>query len=75
MRPETLIQKLFAIERAIGNASPAALRAMVIDAQETALRMDLDQLHDIDGTRRRIDNHRGSALRESGGESKVSRGV
>jgi hypothetical protein len=37
--------------------------------------MDLDQLHDIDGIRRRIDNHRGSALRESGGESKVSRGV
>jgi hypothetical protein len=78
MRPETLIQKLFAIERAIGNASPAALRAMVIDAQETALRMDLDNLHEMDGLRRRPDKNRHEAPSECGGtndSSKLSRGA
>jgi hypothetical protein len=54
MTPEPLIQKLFAIERAIGIATPGVLRAMVIDAQETALRMDLDNLHEIDAIRRRL---------------------
>jgi len=47
MHPETLIKKLFAIERAIGNASAAQLRAMVIEAQEAALRMELDNLRGI----------------------------
>jgi len=54
MRPEPLIQKLFAIERAIGIAAPGVLRAMVIDAQETALRMDLENLHEFDAIRRRL---------------------
>ena len=54
MTPEPLIQKLFAIERAIGVAAPGVLRAMVIDAQETALRMDLENLHEIDAIRRRL---------------------
>ena len=48
MHPEPLIQKLFAIERAIGNVQPAQLRAMVVDAEEAALRLDLDNLHSID---------------------------
>ena len=54
MKPEPLIQKLFALERAIGIASSAVLRTMVIDAQETALRMDLENLHEIDAIRRRL---------------------
>ena len=62
MTPEPLIQKLFAIERAIGHMTPAALRALVIDAQETALRMDLDNLHDIDTLRRRLEAHEAALL-------------
>jgi len=58
MKPEPLIQKLFAIERAIGRVSSATLRAMVIDAQESALRMDLDNLHDIDTLRRHLEERR-----------------
>jgi hypothetical protein len=54
MTPEPLIQKLFAIERAIGTTTPGVLRAMVIDAQETALRMDLDNLQEIDAIQRRF---------------------
>jgi len=54
MKPEPLIQKLFAIERAIGIASSAVLRTMVIDAQETALRMDLESLREIDAIGRRL---------------------
>jgi hypothetical protein len=55
MKPEPLIQKLFAIERAIDNTSPAELRAMVIDAQETVLRMDLERLQDIEHIRHRLE--------------------
>jgi hypothetical protein len=44
MKPDSLIQKLFAIERAIGNSDPEALRAMVIDAEESALAMELESL-------------------------------
>ena len=44
MISEPLIQKLFAIERAIGQVPPAALRAMVIEAEEAALRMELDSV-------------------------------
>jgi hypothetical protein len=54
MRPEPLIQKLFAIERAIGSVQPAQLRAMVVDAEEAALRLDLDNLHCIDELHRRL---------------------
>lgn len=56
MHPETLIQKLFAIERAIGNAPAAQLRAMVVEAQEAALRMELDNMHGIDELRRRLES-------------------
>ncbi|HEX4310079.1 MAG TPA: hypothetical protein VHZ25_08615 [Acidobacteriaceae bacterium] len=65
MKPEPLIQKLFAIERAIGHTTPAALRAMVIEAQETALRMDLENLHDIDTLRRRLESHEAGLLRRT----------
>jgi hypothetical protein len=42
MQPDPLIQKLFAIERAIGSSDPEALmRAMVIDAEESALELEL----------------------------------
>jgi len=64
MRPEPLIQKLFAIERAIGHTSPAALRAMVIDAQETALRLDLDNLHNIESIRRSAEKRQLANLRQ-----------
>jgi hypothetical protein len=40
MKPATLVQQLFAIERAIPHSDPVTLRAMVIEAQEAALRMD-----------------------------------
>jgi hypothetical protein len=65
MRPEPLIQKLFAIERAIGTIPPAALRAMIIDAQETALRMELENLHDIDTLRRRLETREAALLRRA----------
>ena len=58
MKPEPLIQKLFAIERAIGLVPPAALRAMIVDAQESALRLELDNLHSMDDLRRRLDGRR-----------------
>jgi hypothetical protein len=51
---------------------------MVIDAQETALRMDLDNLHEMDGLRRRPDKNRHEAPSECGGtndSSKLSRGA
>lgn len=64
MRPEPLIQKLFAIERAIGHTSPAALRAMVIDAEETALRLDLDNLHNIESIRRSAEKRQLANLRQ-----------
>jgi hypothetical protein len=63
MKPEPLIQKLFPIERAIGHMTPAALRVMVIDAQETALCMDLENLHDIDTLRRRLEAQQGAQSR------------
>jgi hypothetical protein len=64
MRHEPLIQQLFAIERAIGTAAPGTLRAMVIEAQETALRMELDNLHDIDALRHRLELHQLAAVRQ-----------
>jgi hypothetical protein len=65
MKAEPLIQKLFAIERAIGIAAPGVLRAMVIDAQETALRMDLDSLQEIDAIRLRLGANQETDLRAS----------
>ena len=66
MHPEPLIQKLFAIERAIGQVSPATLRAMVIDAEEAALRLELDSLCSIDQLRPRDANDTArSGLRRS----------
>lgn len=61
MQPEPLIQKLFAIERAIGRVQPALLRAMVVDAEEAALRMDLDNLRSIDELHRRLGGRNGKA--------------
>ena len=58
MKPEPLIQKLFAIERAIDHTSSAELREMVIEAQEVVLRMDLERLEDIEHIRRRLEMRR-----------------
>lgn len=44
MGSEPLIQKLFALERAVGKVENAALRAMIIDAEEAALAMDRELL-------------------------------
>lgn len=64
MKPASLLQKLFAIERAIeSNCPPAALRAMVIEAQETALQLDLDNLHDIETIRRGMERRQLERLR------------
>jgi hypothetical protein len=42
MRPDPLIQKFFAIERAIGYSDLSTLRLMVIEAEESALQLELD---------------------------------
>jgi hypothetical protein len=47
MGPDLLIQKLFAIERAIGSSDPETLRAMVIDAEESALEAELHFLRTL----------------------------
>lgn len=47
MRPDPLIQKLFAIERAIGSSDPETLRAMVIDAEESAIEAELQFIHTL----------------------------
>lgn len=44
MGSEPLIQKLFALERAVGKVSNVALRAMIIEAEEAALAMDREIL-------------------------------
>ncbi|HVT98732.1 MAG TPA: hypothetical protein VHE33_14610 [Acidobacteriaceae bacterium] len=54
MQTEPLIQKLFAIERAIGRVQPAQLRAMVIEAEEAALRMELDNYRSIEELQLRL---------------------
>ena len=68
MKPEPLIQKLFAIERAIGRVQPAQLLEMVVDAEETALRLDLENLHSIDELHKRLDERpqRPSSIDPSG---------
>lgn len=58
MKPEPLIQKLFAIERAIGRVPAATLRAMIIDAEESALRLELDNLHSTDAVQWRLEQRR-----------------
>lgn len=63
MKPEPLIQKLFAIERAIGNTSNSHLRALVIEAQETALRMEIENLEDIEAIRRSLEERQIAKLR------------
>jgi hypothetical protein len=69
MKPASLIQKLFAIERAIdNNCPPATLRAMVIEAQETALQLDLENLNDIETIRRRMETRRLDRLRYERGD-------
>lgn len=47
MKPDPLIQKLFAIERAIGHTAPGALRLMVIEAEESALQLELELLNTL----------------------------
>ena len=44
MGSEPLIQKLFALERAVGKVSSATLRTMIIDAEEAALALDRELL-------------------------------
>lgn len=64
MKPASLLQKLFAIERAIdGDCPPAALRTMVIEAQEMALALDLENLHDIESIRQRMERRQRERLR------------
>ena len=65
MQSEPLIQKLFAIERAIGLVQTAELRAMVIEAEEAALRMDLDTLHAVDELQQRLLRHAEEARSDS----------
>jgi hypothetical protein len=44
MGSEPLIQKLFALERAVGKVGNTTLRAMIIEAEEAALAMDREIL-------------------------------
>lgn len=44
MESEPLIQKLFALERAVGKVGNATLRVMIIEAEEAALAMDREIL-------------------------------
>jgi len=44
MGSEPLIQKLFALERAVGKVGNATLRTMIIEAEEAALAMDREIL-------------------------------
>ncbi|HEY1810054.1 MAG TPA: hypothetical protein VGG42_15930 [Acidobacteriaceae bacterium] len=44
MGSEPLIQKLFALERAVGKVDNNRLRAMIVDAEEAALAMDREIL-------------------------------
>ncbi|MGA7522443.1 MAG: hypothetical protein WBW84_08165 [Acidobacteriaceae bacterium] len=44
MGSEPLIQKLFALERAVGHVGNTALLAMIIEAEEAALAMDREIL-------------------------------
>lgn len=44
MGSEPLIQKLFALERAIGKVSNVTLRTMIIEAEEAALALDREML-------------------------------
>lgn len=44
MGSETLIQKLFALERAVGKVDNIALRTMIIEAEEAALAMEREIL-------------------------------
>ncbi|HZZ37803.1 MAG TPA: hypothetical protein VFE06_01650 [Acidobacteriaceae bacterium] len=44
MGSEPLIQKLFALERAVGKVGNLTLRAMIIEAEEAALAMDREIL-------------------------------
>ena len=44
MGSEPLIQKLFALERAVGKVSNVTLRTMIIDAEEAALALDREIL-------------------------------
>ena len=47
MKPDPLIQKLFAIERAIGHTAPGALRLIVIEAEKSALQLGLELLNTL----------------------------
>ena len=44
MGSEPLIQKLFALERAVGKVDNIVLRSMIIEAEEAALAMDREIL-------------------------------
>jgi hypothetical protein len=58
MKRESLIQQLFAIERAIGYVTKDELRSMVIDAQEAALAADSTALREMENLRRRLEESR-----------------
>jgi len=54
MYSNSLIRQLFAIERAIGSVPQEQLRAMVVEAQETALEGELRNLREIETFRDRL---------------------
>jgi hypothetical protein len=59
MTTDSLIQQLFAIERALGYVTHEELRVMVIEAQETALESEIRNLREVECLRQRLeDKHR-----------------
>jgi hypothetical protein len=58
MKPESVIQQLFAIERSIGYVTKDELRSMVIEAQETALAAETSTVREIEVLRHRLEDSR-----------------
>lgn len=56
MKRESVIQQLFAIERAIGYVTKDELRSMVIDAQEAVLAAETRTVREIEELRQRLEN-------------------
>lgn len=67
MKPESLLQQLFAIERSIGYVTKDELRAMVIDAQEAALAAEVRTVREIEVLRQRLEQSRPAGLQRSHG--------